>query len=225
MFSGYCKDWETFQDHPIFTRSIIEAFPLANQSFCTRAEDGETIELLLEFGEGMFDPSRILWLHMSRQIWWNRRPETHSRYCEASSILKRLLELGADPHGMKFPVTPLQIAAAAFRYSDTILLLQAGVNPNDCGNKDAEPLEADAPFSWVIGLQGYSPLYIGNHCHGEVQGIVPLGAHTGHCDCDTPSTSPQIRAALIQYSAIEIRPCSSQGTSDETHSRLPTEGE
>jgi len=92
--------------------------------------------------------------------------------CEGSCVLPRLLQLGANPDPRGFQVTPLQIAVFLRDVAGVRMLLEAGADANNIGNKRG--IEWDAETS-ILGqltcLHGHTPLYILRHleAHPEVE--------------------------------------------------------
>jgi hypothetical protein len=148
--------WFVVSDHDmenyIFDGSIIEVF--AQLSF----EWADIFELLLEYGTGLFDPSRVLLLFIGRHYLGLEKP--YYGYFTAERLLERLLELGADPNMIGYQVTPLQIAVVSWDFESTSTLLKAGADPNDTGYSDGIFWEKDSLMSRFNHLHNASPLYI-----------------------------------------------------------------
>jgi hypothetical protein len=132
----------------IFDGSIIEVFA----QFAVR--DVEGFKLLLEYGTGLFDPSKVLLLFIGGH---DHNPEYR---CDGYCPAERLLELGADPNMIGYQVTPLQIAVVSWDFEGVSTLLNAGADPNDTGNSDGIVWEKDTLLSRFNHLHNASPLYI-----------------------------------------------------------------
>jgi hypothetical protein len=132
----------------IFDGSIIEVF--AQLAF----EWADVFELLLEYGTGLFDPSRVLLLFIGRH--YIDLENEYSRYRQ----VERLLELGADPNMIGYQVTPLQIAVVSWDFKSVSTLLKAGADPNGTGNSDGVFWEKGTLMSRFNHLHNASPLYI-----------------------------------------------------------------
>jgi hypothetical protein len=73
----------------------------------------------------------------------------------------QLLELGADPNGLGYAITPLQIATDIRSVSIVRRLLEAGASPNNDGNPNGTVLEETTPLGERYNrLAGASPLQI-----------------------------------------------------------------
>ena len=113
-----------------------------------------TFKLLLDYGAGLFDCSKILLLHIARH---NHDPECG---CQTDCPLRRLLELGADPNSRGSRITPLQIAVMSGDLDGVITLLDAGADPNDTGSSEGTVWEDGTLMSRFNHLDGASALYI-----------------------------------------------------------------
>ena len=89
--------------------------------------DNRMINLVLEYSTRLFDPSKVLLLCIGFH---------NHKSCVGSCAVERLLELGADPNGTGYRVTPLQIAVYYYDFAGVSMLLKAGAEPNYTGNKD-----------------------------------------------------------------------------------------
>jgi hypothetical protein len=132
----------------IFDGSIIEVFAQLSVQWV------DIFELLLEYGTGLFDPSRVLLLFIGRHYY---DPEDK---CYGYCPTERLLELGADPNMMGYQVTPLQIAVVTWDFESVSTLLKAGADPNGTGNSDGVFWEKGTLMSRFNHLHNASPLYI-----------------------------------------------------------------
>ena len=132
----------------IFDGSIIEVF--AQLAFYW----ADVFKLLLEYGTGLFDPSRVLLLFIGSHD--HNLKEDCDGYCPA----ERLLELGADPNVIGHQVTPLQIAVVSWDFESVSMLLKAGADPNDTGKGDGVFWEKGTLMSRFNHLHNASPLYI-----------------------------------------------------------------
>jgi hypothetical protein len=132
----------------IFDGSIIEVFAQLSIQWV------DVFKLLLEYGTGLFDPSRVLLLFIGRH--YRDLENEYSRYRQ----VERLLELGADPNMMGYQVTPLQIAVVSWDFESVSTLLKAGADPNGTGNSDGVFWEKGTLMSRFNHLHNASPLYI-----------------------------------------------------------------
>jgi len=132
----------------IFDGSIIEVVA----QFAVDEVDG--FKLLLEYGTGLFDPSKVLLLFIG--VHYHNLKYDCDGYCPA----QRLLGLGADPNMIGYQVTPLQIAVVSWDFEGVSTLLNAGADPNDTGNSDGIVWEKDTLLSRFNHLHNASPLYI-----------------------------------------------------------------
>ena len=132
-----------------FDGTIIEYF----------AQCGSTkeIKLLLEYGKGFFDPSKILLFFIGRH-----NHDLHDG-CEKYCLLERLVELGADPNMIGSRITPLQIAVISWDLHAVNVLLEAGADPNSTGDDDGIVWEGNTIMSQLNHLHGARPLAI---CRG-----------------------------------------------------------
>jgi hypothetical protein len=144
--------WFVVSDHDmenyIFDGSIIEVFAQLSLQWV------DIFELLLEYGTGLFDPSRVLPLFIGRH-YFDPKDKCYG-YCPT----ERLLELGADPNMMEYQVTPLQIAVVSWDFESVSTLLKAGADPNGTGNSDGVFWEKGTLMSRFNHLHNASPLYI-----------------------------------------------------------------
>lgn len=131
-----------------FDGSIIEFF--AQKA----SQNQMTFKLLLEYGTGLFDPSRILLFFIGHH--------DHGFFdcCDEYCMVKRLLKLGADPNETEYRVTPLQIAVISGDSEGVGLLMKAGADPNDSGNTNGIIWRDKTPMHQFSYLHGYSPLHI-----------------------------------------------------------------
>lgn len=173
-------DWILYEEpisEYIFDGSIIEVCAHLNLN-------NKIFPLLLEYGTGLFDPSKVLFICTG----FHRH-----RDCIESCAVERLLELGADPNVLKHQVTPLQIAVVNWDFEAVSMLLKAGADPNDTGNTDAIVWGEGTPMnSWFKQLHNASPLSI---CR--------------HFDCSdvtnrTEADREKVEEILLQYGAKEL---------------------
>lgn len=79
----------------------------------------DPLDLLLEFGTGLYDPDEVLMCFLYSKYKGNRGSEWFR-------LLGRILQAGADAKGSKYQVTPLQIVIELGDYAATEMLLKAG---------------------------------------------------------------------------------------------------
>ena len=129
----------------IFHGSIIEVF--AHWS----SVNEEIFTLLLEYSTRLSDPSKVLFICIG----------FHDHCYAEPCVVERLLELGADPNGIGYRITPLQTAVAGSDFEAVSILLKAGADPNDTGNPDGIVWEEGTPMNkWFSYLHNASPLSI-----------------------------------------------------------------
>lgn len=145
------KQGEVFDNVHKFDGSIFEIF--AQLAF----EVPGGLRLLMEHGTGFFDPSVILLLFIgSHQCHPNDD-------CSSHCMVKRLLELGADPNMDGCWATPLQIAVHCRDLIAISILLEAGADLNPVENSEGVAWEDGTLMSRFNVLHGASPLYIHRH--------------------------------------------------------------
>ena len=130
--------------------SIIEVYAQL------RADDPRTFKLLLDYGAGLFDSSKILLLHIASH--YHDGPSD----CQEECSLRVLLDLGADPNlrDSSSRITPLQIAVVLGDIDGVRTLLDAGADPNGTGSSEGTVWEDGTPMSRFNYLDGQSALYI-----------------------------------------------------------------
>jgi hypothetical protein len=175
--------WHVVSDHVghyIFDGSIIEVFA----QLAVRTADG--FKLLLEYGTGLFDPSKVLLLFIGGH-------DHNLKYdCEGYCPAERLLELGADPNMIGYQVTPLQIAVVSWDFEGVSTLLNAGADPNDTGNSDGIVWEMGTLLSRFNHLHNASPLYICRNFECILKGLLKD---------EREKNLKKIEATLLQYGA------------------------
>ena len=80
--------------------------------------------------------------------------------CGETCPLVRLLQLGARPDAPGYRVKPLQIAVVSWDFKGVEILLQAGADPNDCGNENGIAWNNVDFLGQFNHLGGCSPLFI-----------------------------------------------------------------
>lgn len=85
--------------------------------------------------------------------------------CEGTCLLRRIIELGADPDCNAYTTTPLQIAVAQRDYNGADTLLGAGADPNQIGNPNG--VRWCGTYRNYDDLEGLSPLFICQNEMGE----------------------------------------------------------
>lgn len=126
-------------------------------------ETGERLEFILDQGTTLHNPTAVLYSYVGR----SRLGGAEGDRCVCDPrLLNRILELGCDPNGAGYAVTPLQIAAAAFDFVEVETLLRAGADPNRLGDPDG------VRWSGIFGnfkhLEGLSALLICQDGPGKV---------------------------------------------------------
>ncbi|KAH8686369.1 hypothetical protein BGZ61DRAFT_454381 [Ilyonectria robusta] len=119
------------------------------------------LRLFLDHAVGFFDPSRIL----VTSVAWNHHDG--KRYCKNHCLVARLIQLGADPNGHGYGVCPLQIAAGAWDLEGVKVLLEAGADPNNTGDRSGIVWEDGTIPALFNGYQDRSPLNIVQTVVGE----------------------------------------------------------
>lgn len=124
---------------------------------------------------------------------------------ETTSVLKYLLERGADPDRVYGPVSPLMTAVRLRRYDDVRLLLTHGAHPDAPSPLDETPLmEADAECARLLldsgarldrrDRQGMTPLmFAAAHDPEAVRLLIRKGARLN--DVDRYGQTPLMHAA------------------------------
>ena len=162
----------------IFDGSIIEVFA----RFSSQRVD--EFKLLLEYGTGLFDPSKVLLLFIGCHH--------HEHVCSGYCLAERLLELGADPNVIGYQVTPLQIAVVRWDFEGVSTLLEAGADPNDTGDRDGIVWEKGTLMSRFNHLNNASPLHICRKSGGLFEGGLRASRE---------KKRRKIEAILLQYGA------------------------
>lgn len=112
------------------------------------------LRLFLDHTVGFFDPSRILVI----SVGWHYHDRNWD--CKDYCLVARLLQLGADPNGHGYRVCPLQIAAGAWDLEGLKVLLEAGADPNNIGDRSGIVWEDHTIPALFNGYQDRSPLNI-----------------------------------------------------------------
>ncbi|KAH6880034.1 hypothetical protein B0T10DRAFT_519626 [Thelonectria olida] len=116
---------------------------------------GERLEFILDQGTTLHNPTAVLYSYVGRC----RRDQDHEDRCDRDPrLLNRILELGCDPNGAEYAITPLQIAVAAFDFVEVETLLRAGADPNRLGDPDG--VRWSGIFGNFYHLEGMSALFI-----------------------------------------------------------------
>jgi len=161
--------------------------------FTLVSEEFAELNFLLRNAEGLFDPTKILLLSSGSYTYsWEKSGEG---YREENDLLDRMLKLGGDPNPEGTWVTPLQMATASWHLGGVRLLLEAGANPNDTGDKQGAKWEEGSLLGIFNNLHGSSPLVI---------------CREFECTCkDWAKDKQQLRwkidALLCEYGAKEFR--------------------
>lgn len=148
---------------------------------------------LLKSAEGLFDPTSILLLSSGSYTYsWEVSGEGDR---EENDLLDRMLKLGGDPNAKGTWVTPLQMATASWHLGGVRLLLEAGANPNDTGDKQGVKWEEKSLPGIFNNLHGSSPLVI---------------CREFECTCkdwanDKQELRSKIDTLLCEYGAKEFR--------------------
>jgi hypothetical protein len=166
-----------------FKGTIIEIFA----QFGFRAL--KQIKLLLEYGRGSFDPSKVLFMYAGSH---------DHRACKDYCLMKEFLDYGADPNIADYQFTLLQMAVVSWDFNGVIILLKSNADPNATGNTDGIVWQEGTSMSRFNYLREHSPLYICRHFDH---------VSTRFDDRFTkPRKVEPIEAALLEYGAIEISP-------------------
>ena len=147
------------------------------------------LRLLLDHEGASLNPTHILVLQTGVHV--------HARGCDEICVLRRLIELGADPDGKGYLVSPLQICAGRQDFDGAESLLQAGAKPNETGDPDG--------FEWKEGIN--MPRF------NELHGRSPLGILRKHlmafnsdpvCLEKSPELERKLEELLVQRGGKEI---------------------
>ncbi len=172
-------------DYFEFQGSLMELF--AQSSLIWR----DHLDFILDLGVKYFDPSRIMFVLIGL-----RKRRAYDYDNNDVHFLSRLLQLGAPTAVPGCRIRPLQIAVAKWNYAAVEILLEAGADPNDTGDKNGLEWEEDDPLHIFNCLRGSSPLYILrelNWCHPD------------HPTADRQSSVPKIEAILLEHGARQFR--------------------
>lgn len=106
-----------------FNGPMIEFFAQEDQGEQSR------VRFILDHGVALPNPTALLYAYVG----------SHSHNvdgeCKGTScLLRRIIDLGADPNDNSYTTTPLQIAVAAYDYNGVETLLGAGADPNRIGD-------------------------------------------------------------------------------------------
>lgn len=175
-----------------FHASVIEVLAQISSA------DNRIFNLVLEYSTGLFDPSKVLPLCIGFH---------YHRFCVGSCAVERLLELGADPNGKVYRVTPLQIAVSCLDFEGVSMLLKARAEPNDTGNKDGVFGGENTIMRWFNHLDNASPLRI-------YRRFKPIRYTTTR----RLTLKYRIEQILLQYGSIEIpSPPEPEASHSHTH--------
>lgn len=111
----------------VFKGPMIEFFAQESDSLNWGIQ--RRVRFLLDHGGALPDPTALLVSYVGVHQ-HNVDGECRGTSC----LLRRLLDLGADPNGNGYTITPLQRAVAAWDYVGVETLLRAGADPNGIGN-------------------------------------------------------------------------------------------
>jgi hypothetical protein len=162
----------------LYEGSIIELF-------AQLPERQPEFHLLLEHGTGLYNPSKILLLFSTFHFY------DHDVGCTESCLVERLVDLGADPAGAGYNVTPLQIATWNHDIEGVRVLLGAGAPPNGTGDPNGLSWGEGTSMPTYNMLEGASPLHICKMVSKEAATL--FGHEIRH-----------IEKLLLQYGAEEI---------------------
>ena len=165
----------------LFDGSIIEIFAqlVISSAF--------PLMLLLEYGAGLFDCSKVLLLYIGSHL----HDFEGTGYCP----LRKLLELGADPNSRGSRITPLQIAVVLWDLDGVRTLLNAGADPNGIGSSGGIAWEDGTFMSRFNHLEGASALHI---CRNYEYTGLYLESEYREKDLE------MIEATLLQYGAKDF---------------------
>ena len=150
------------------------------------------LRLLVNFGAECIEPSVVL----QSLVGWHVHNEGYTYYtCEHYCPLLRLLQLGADPDGRCYNISPLQMAVAAWDFDGVKILLEAGANPNYTGNQDGLRFDGKSQLGLFNAVRGMRPLDILNSV-GCLFG--------GHRKKERGESPEKIREVLVRYLARSV---------------------
>lgn len=110
---------------------------------------------LLDSGARYLNASTTLLSYIGSHLLCGRHGD-----CGETCPLIRLLQLGARPDAPEYRVKPLQIAVVSGDFKGVEILLQAGADPNDCGNENGIAWNNEDLLGQFNHLGGCSPLFI-----------------------------------------------------------------
>jgi hypothetical protein len=116
---------------------------------------GDSLDLLLDYCEGLLDYSQTLISYIGSH--W---AHTEDGRCDTPCILRRLLKNGASPDPRDYHITPLQIVVVSWDYAAVKILLEAGAEPNATGYSRGIIWPENHILARFNDLHGKSPLYI-----------------------------------------------------------------
>jgi hypothetical protein len=164
---------------------------------------------MLDFATGHFDPSTIL-LYVTAK---HQHVESASgSTCWGCLILTKLLRLGARATASGYAIGSLQFAVAMVDIAAVKLFLEAGLDPNDTGDRCGEigTAERNPLFECCQSLCGRSPLNIAKQQRTEQLPGVSMHVDNMWYRKDsataeaTQKTIGEIAAVLIQHGARDF---------------------
>jgi hypothetical protein len=124
--------------------------------------DGTMLDFFQREAHGLVCYTDLLPYYMPGHLYYEAE-------CGDSCVLPRLLQLGADPDPKGFQVTPLQIAVFMRDVVGVRMLLEAGADANNIGNKRGIEWHAETSVLGIYQrLHGFTPLYILRHLEAHV---------------------------------------------------------
>lgn len=152
------------------------------------------LKMLLDLDPNVPDPTRLLYSYLESS-------EPSIRQCDdcRTGLLRRILNLGADPNGVGYATTPLHIAVATCQYDRVETLLRAGADPNRIGSHLGIRFRHlnDRDYHRLDGL---SALFV---CQGDLAILFRqrMDQHPAEAEESIKVEWPRIQALLVQHGA------------------------
>lgn len=164
IFQAWAKARLNFE--MVVDRKFEIGYTRAHQELPTYGFSGQLLEILAQLGHFYpeaftfflnyrceeTDSSALLVSYIGSHI--------HKKNCRQSCPVEVLLQIGADPTGKNYYVTPIQIAVVTIDYKGCRMLLEAGADANSTGNSFGAKWEGDTYLARFNALHGRSPLRI-----------------------------------------------------------------
>ncbi|KAI1055459.1 hypothetical protein LB506_011521 [Fusarium annulatum] len=180
-----CHIKETFELDGSLIELVVQMFP---------SESEHLQSLLVNYTE-LYDPSTALIYLISHHGSGSHNDCIYSRpfLCP----LPHLLEIGAQPNILGYPITPLQIAVAARDLGGVRLLLHFGADPNYIGDPLSSAWPDNSPMAIFKQFHGMSPLCV---CRsGEWVSFIQ------RFDNEIMSTTTTIQQLLLAYGGKDFQ--------------------